>query len=315
MKTSKDFLLWISMLSLVVVTACSGNKNNIEETPTRGNIKIAADESFQLLINSEVETFHSIYTYALIRASYKPESDVIADLLNDSVRIIVVTRDLTQSERDILKTKQVIARTTKIAYDGVGFILNKANPDSNLRYDQIQGIIEGSITNWKQINPKSDLGEIIMVFDHEKSGNFRYLQEKFLQGKTLPENLYAVNNNPEVLNYVKTKANAIGVIGTNWISDKDDTTSNKFLRDIKIAGIGEKGDTEGIGEFRKPYQGYIAESSYPFSREVYAVNRESFTGLGTGFVQFLAGDVGQRIVLKSGLVPATMPVRLVQVKK
>jgi len=45
------------------------------------------------------------------------------------------------------------------------------------------------------------------------------------------------------------------------------------------------------------------------------INREYFSGLGTGFAQFIAGEKGQRIFLKSGLVPAQMPIRLVEVKK
>jgi phosphate transport system substrate-binding protein len=67
--------------------------------------------------------------------------------------------------------------------------------------------------------------------------------------------------------------------------------------------------------FCKPYQGYIAERSYPFCRDVYMISRETFSGLGTGFVSFVAGDQGQRIILKSGLVPATMPVRLIEIRK
>jgi phosphate transport system substrate-binding protein len=43
-------------------------------------------------------------------------------------------------------------------------------------------------------------------------------------------------------------------------------------------------------------------------------SRESFTGLGSGFVSFVSGEKGQRIILKSGLVPATMPIRIIQVK-
>ena len=42
-------------------------------------------------------------------------------------------------------------------------------------------------------------------------------------------------------------------------------------------------------------------------------SRESFTGLGSGFVSFVAGEKGQRIILKSGLIPATMPIRIIQV--
>ena len=38
-------------------------------------------------------------------------------------------------------------------------------------------------------------------------------------------------------------------------------------------------------------------------------NYQPNLGLGIGFSAFLTGDRGQRIVLKSGLVPATMPGR------
>ncbi len=308
-----------SVLPLILIlfsfSACNGDKKQLDETPTRGNIRIGVEESYKLLLDTEISTFQSLYTYAVIKPWYKPEADLVADLLADSVRMIVISRDLTKEEKDVLLTKSFVARSTKIAHDAVAFILNKDNPDEKLRYDQVEGIITGKITQWKQIDPSSKLGDILVVFDHNKSGNYRFLKEMFLKDQKPPENLYAVNNNAEVMNYVKGKTNAIGVIGLNWVSDTDDTISHQFLKEIKIAAIGQKGDTEGIGEFKKPFQGYLAEGSYPFSREVYGICRESFAGLGTGFVSFLAGDVGQRIILKSGLVPATMPVRLVEVKK
>lgn len=43
------------------------------------------------------------------------------------------------------------------------------------------------------------------------------------------------------------------------------------------------------------------------------VSKEAYTGLGAGFTAFVASERGQRIVLKFGLVPATMPVRLVEI--
>jgi phosphate transport system substrate-binding protein len=43
------------------------------------------------------------------------------------------------------------------------------------------------------------------------------------------------------------------------------------------------------------------------------VSREARAGLASGFIAFVAGEKGQRVVLKAGLVPATMPVRIVEV--
>ena len=124
-----------------------------------------------------------------------------------------------------------------------------------------------------------------------------------------------MNSNEEVVNYIQNNKNGLGIISVNWISDSQDTISNKFLQKIVVAGISEDGDDEGLGPFLKPYQGYIAEGSYPFIREVYVICRESFAGLGTGFASFVAGDQGQRIIRRSGLVPAQMPIRLVEIKR
>ena len=68
------------------------------------------------------------------------------------------------------------------------------------------------------------------------------------------------------------------------------------------------------GQYYRPYQGSIYDKSYPFVREIYFISRETFAGLGSGFINWACAEQGQRIVLKSGLVPATMPIRLVQIK-
>jgi len=68
------------------------------------------------------------------------------------------------------------------------------------------------------------------------------------------------------------------------------------------------------GSYYRPYQGSIYDKSYPFVREIFFITRETFQGLGSGFLQWATAEQGQRIVLKSGLVPATMPIRLVQIR-
>jgi phosphate transport system substrate-binding protein len=64
-----------------------------------------------------------------------------------------------------------------------------------------------------------------------------------------------------------------------------------------------------------PYQASIYNKSYPFTREVYLISRETFAGLGSGFIAWMTNEKGQKIVLRSGLVPATMPIRIQQFAK
>jgi len=64
-----------------------------------------------------------------------------------------------------------------------------------------------------------------------------------------------------------------------------------------------------------PTQNNIAEGKYPLARDLYLINCQGFSGLGMGFASFIAGEVGQRIILKSGLVPVRFPSRNIVVRK
>jgi len=296
----------------VFIVSCRGGNNTLQETPTRGNIKIIADESFQPLIDTEVYTFTQLYTNAKITPQYKPEYDVITDFMNDSVKVIVTSKKLTDDQIKYLRDTLVIARTITFAYDALALVTNKENKDTLVKYDAIKDIFLGKNKTWKDLDVKSKLGKISIIFDNTKSGNIRYFKELFEIKDTLPDNFYAVNNNEEVINFVARNRDALGVISVNWISDKDDSTSMSFIKKVNVLAVSRPFFEDN--SYYRPYQGSIYDRSYPFVREIYLISRETFSGLGSGFIQWATAEQGQRIVLKSGLVPATMPIRLVQIK-
>jgi len=312
----KSFLKsFISILTFVLflISCNTTGVDTIEETTTRGNIKIGVDESYRLLMDTEIYTFISLYNYTKITPLYKSELGILDDFINDSIRLMVTGRKLTQKEDEYLKSKSIYPKTTKIAYDALAFIVNKNNPDSLLRYNEIRDIFTGKIKSWNQINKKSTIGELKVVFDNDSSGNVRYIKEKFSLPVKFPSYCLATNTNEEVINYVEKHKNAIGLLSVNWISDPGDSVSHRFLKKVQVVSVTSAEDPDG-NEFYTPHKGYVANRSYPFVREVYIINRETFDGLGTGLTAFIAGDQGQRIILRSGLVPATMPIRIMQIK-
>jgi phosphate transport system substrate-binding protein len=299
---------------LLVLSACGQmGKTASNETPTRGKIKISADESFQPIIEAEVFTFTHLYNNAYITPQYKPEYDVINDFMNDSVRTIVTSKKLSDYQIQYLRDTQIIARTTTYAYDALALVINKNNKDSLLTYNTVSDIFLGKVKKWKDINPKSKLGDIRVIFDNNKSGNIRYFKELFGIKDSLKGNFFAVNSNPEVINFVSRNPDAVGIVSVNWISDKDDSLSMSYSKMITRVAVSQQYINDG--SYYRPDQGFIYDKSYPFVREVYLISRETFPGLGSGFINWACAEQGQRIVLKSGLVPATMPIRLVQVKK
>ena len=144
--------------------------------------------------------------------------------------------------------------------------------------------------------------------------NVQTITSKFGLTGSLPNICFSVKTNDEVINFVEKHPEAVGIIGVNWISDPRDSISHSFLSKIKVVSITPEFNSEGT-DFFSPHPAYIANKQYPFIRAVYTISRETFTGLGSGFTSFVAGDAGQRIILKMGLVPAYMPVRLVEIKK
>ncbi|HJZ38810.1 MAG TPA: substrate-binding domain-containing protein [Bacteroidales bacterium] len=308
-------IVWFTII-VIAFFSCTSRPagQSYKETATRGDIKIAVDEAYQLLADSQITTFEALYKYANIAPIYASEDSILKLFLEDSVRLMITNRELTANELAYLKEKLIIPRTTKIAYDAIAFILNKSNSDTLIRYNTLRDIFKGDVTSWKMINSASKLGDVSVVFDNQGSGNLRAIMKKFQLEGSLPEYCYSAKSNPDVISYVENHPEAIGLISVNWISDRDDSVTHNFLNRVKVAAISSELFSEG-DEFFRPHPAYIADKSYPFIRDVYAISRETFTGLGRGFIQFVAGDQGQRIVLKMGMLPATMPIRLVQIEK
>lgn len=298
MKSNIVTSLFIAILFFFV--ACNNSEVN-KDTPTTGEITIAVDETYKPLIDSQVDTFESIYKYAEVTTKYLPVDSVFHLLMNDSIKLIIVPRSLNNEELEQFKRWEIVPKINKIAYDAVAIIGSKNLKDSTLTLKEIAEYIDAKNNNRSK-------KAIKIVFDNNNSSTISFIKEKTGVFQ-FSSNCYALDSNIAVLDYVAKHKNTIGIIGVNWISDKDDSTHLNFLKTIKVFAISKDENSEAL----KPYQAYIAQKTYPLYREIYTLSKEAYSGLGTGFTAFMASDRGQRIVLKFGLVPATMPIRLVEI--
>ena len=104
--------------------------------------------------------------------------------------------------------------------------------------------------------------------------------------------------------------NAIGFVSQSWVSSTPAKT--------RILDIGDPNFTRDSAsttlEYFPPLQAHVYRGYYPLSRTLYLFSRNAGTGVGIGFTAFVTGAEGQKLFLKNGLVPATMPVRLIQLQ-
>jgi phosphate transport system substrate-binding protein len=302
--------IFFAVFASILLGCASGSQvNEPTDTTTSGDVNIVVDESFQQLFDTQIYTFHSLYPAANVHVKYLPENEALVRLMNDSCKVGVMCRNITAVERKQFEAKNLFPISTKIAEDAIAIIVNPENTDTTLSVNNIKSILSGNDSIWKQVNPKSDMGKIVFVFDNAGSANTRYMQDSLLNGKSFSKNAFAVKSNPEVIEYVSNHKNAIGVLSVNWISDMDDPKVQNFLTKIKVVAVSKDANSEAF----KPYQAYIKTKDYPFTRDVYMINRQTRAGLGMGFVSFVAGDKGQLMILKAGLIPAIAPVRFVEI--
>ncbi len=299
---------------IIVLFSCENKPPKYTDTPTSGEIAVAIDGSFQPVMQAQIEAFMGDYKNAKINAYYLSETEAVNLLLKDSVRAVVMTRQLNDKEKAFFDKIKIFPRTTKVAIDAAALIVNRNNPDSLFTMEGLRGIFRGEIKSWQQIGEKGLKKDITIVFDNSNSSNLSYIKNKFGLGNEFDSRIFAVKSNQGVIDYVESNESALGVIGVSLISDTEDPKQQEFTERIRVAAIADTTNPT-LDDYYQPYQAYLALKKYPLSRDLYFVSREARAGLALGFSSFVAGEKGQLVFLKAGLLPATMPIRLVELTK
>ena len=290
---------------------CQNNKVNSEESVIAGNIQVSADESLQPVVASQIDAFKNIYPKANISELYKPQAKAVEDLLNNEARVIFVARQLSEEEQRILTTEKSGMFVVPAASDAIAILLNKNNRDTVFKFSQLEQILRGEILTWKNINPKNNLGAINIVFDNPMSSTVTEMLQR-IQRKELPKNSYATQKNTDVIGYVAQHENAIGIVGSSWVSDLGRNDKNVLNQKIVIAALSHPDSLNN--KFYRPLQGNLLDGTYPLARKIYMISRQA-GGLGSGLMTFVGSDKGQRIFLKAGLAPQQLPGRTISVKQ
>jgi len=309
MKNIKTLMLIMAVAFLL--TSCGRGKDKegkVLDSPANGTITVAVDESFQQIIEAEKMAFEKTFPYTKINLVYKPEGEAVAMMLNEKARMAVIARELTTTEKETFKRDDFRYKSYKFAGDGIALITNKSNRDTLITTMELEAIMRGTQKKWAKSGD-----DIVLVFDGTSSSNLTYLIDSFKIDRKMKVSFFAAKSNKEVIDYVKTHDNAMGVIGSNWISDGDDPTSLTFIRSINVLSVANKLNPT-TDDYYQPFGYNLALKKYPLTRQIKLILREAHMGLGTGFVNFMTLEQGQLIVYKNGLIPLTQPLQIRQVE-
>ncbi|QDW23150.1 PstS family phosphate ABC transporter substrate-binding protein [Flavobacterium sp. KBS0721] len=292
----------VGLVVFVFLFAMCNQKNKNEadnETILKGSIDITVDETIKPIVEDMVAVFEGTYYDAKISLKPKSEAELINDLLNQKAKVAVTTRDLTQEEKTRFEKSKINPRVTPFATDAIAFVTNKSNNDTLIALKTVIDFLQG----------KSDSGIKGLVFDNPNSSTVRYMKE-LGKVKDIPsKNVFSFKTNNEVIKFVSENDGMIGVVGVNWLYQP----SPDMLGLVKKINVMSVKGLNG-GGFYSPTQNDLGEKKYPLARDLFIINCQGYTGLGMGFASFISGDIGQRIVLKSGLLPVRTPGRNLKIR-
>jgi len=295
---SKFYILFFASL-LFVMCNQKEQKKTSKETILKGSATIFVDETLAPIIEDQVAVFESKYD-AKIKLVSKSESETVNSLFKEKSAIAILTRNLTPQENIIFEQKKITPKITKFAMDAIAFISNKSNNDTLIDLKDVVAFMQGK--------PSPAIKGL--VFDNPNSSTLHYINS--LAGiQSIPEKgVYSFKTNEEVIKFVAQNNGMVGVLGVNWLFQPM-PEMQKYVDKVNVLSV------KGLSEpnYYAPTQNNIAEGKYSLARDLYVVNGQGYSGLGMGFASFVAGDIGQRIILKSGLVPIKIPGRRINVRR
>lgn len=287
----KQFILLFIFFTLII--SCKKDKKVIDD-PHQGTISVAVDESFKSVSEALTQRYMALNPESKINLIIKKEDLAFLDLLENKVRVIVMSRELSDKEKQGFKDKIGLEiQPAKFAADAVVFVVPKDSPKQSITMEEIRSELNSDDKK--------------LIFDGTNSSNLNFVAQKL---NTTPDKLKfsIISGNKNIIEEMNKYPGKIGVIGLNTISRPYDKESEDLRNSVKILpvvsdNVSYAPDIENIKSMK-----------YPFTRVLYFLTNESYYGLGNGFIRFSCQQLGQIVVEKEGLQPYNIFKREVQMR-
>ncbi|MBN2545094.1 MAG: phosphate ABC transporter substrate-binding protein [Spirochaetes bacterium] len=204
----------------------------------------------------------------------------IAAIIDGKADIGSSSRKIKEEEINNAKNKGVNVNEIIIALDGIAVIVNNGVNLTNLTMEELKGIYNGSVNNWKQVGGEDK--QIIVVSRDTSSGTYGSFIEMVLHKDKLRSDAMMVSSNQAMATTVSQTPFSIGYIGLGFLN------SSK----IKALKINEVEASESN----------IKNNTYPISRTLQMYINGNPQGDIKKFLDFILSKKGQELIEESGYI-------------
>jgi phosphate transport system substrate-binding protein len=246
-----------------------------------GKVVIKGSTTVLPITMKAIEAYKIIKPAVSVSVEGSGSGNGIKSLLEGTCDIANSSREMKKEELEKAKSSGLKIKEIVVAYDMIVPIVHPSNKVKNLTKDQLKGIYDGSITNWKQVG--GDDMNIVVVSRDSSSGTYEYWHEDVMKKTDIRKDSLMQASNGAVVNTVANNKKAIGYIGFGYL--------DKSIKALDVNGVKA---TLANGKSGK----------YPISRKLYMyVNENNYSAEAKGFVNYILGKDGQKLVSEAGFIP------------
>lgn len=295
---------FLHSLLLIVLIATGSCDVGRQSSSIKGDVRIAIDESVARSIDSVLRRYAELYKDARVTTTITSAREAIVMLAERKIDLVFLGREMTQDESNAFEQREETHLTkNKIAHHAIGIVVQSSNPVRTLSREQLQRILRGEIRSWDNLGGAKQPIRVLMTNNNSMAYQVLAKQNYF---DSLRCDYRFVSRSSEIDSLVAATPGALGVLPMAWVpSDTNRIRALDLLNTIA--------DDPQHKEY--PISLHLANvyrERYPIRSTIFAYRYDAGVDVALGVVSFYCSAAGQKLLLQCGLVPATMPVRLVQ---
>ena len=205
----------------------------------------------------------------------------IAAIIDGTAQIGMSSRRAKPAEISAAAAKGVNMKPTIVAYDGLGVIVNAANPIKGLNKKQVEQIFTGEITDWSAVGGSG--GKISVYTRNTSSGTYSDWKELAMKKRDYAPGSQKMAGHEQIAAEVGKNPNGVGYVGLAYMK----------AGGIKVVPI----------DGQMPSQKAVIAKTWPYARPTFYYTNGEPSGVARQFVDFTVSPTGQKIVDRVGFVP------------
>ena len=239
----------------------------------RENITLAGSTAFQPFAEKLAEQYMEKHPDVAVTIQGGGSALGIQSALSGTAQVGMADLVKLPPEADALKN--LIA-----ARDGIAVVLNPANAVTALTMEQVRGIFNGTIKNWKEVGGAD---YAISVVSREAGSGTRSSFEQIVGGVALTGDALIQDSNGTIRETVANDAHSIGYLSLGLINEK-----------IKPVTVDGAPCTEKA----------IMSGTYKLVRPVFLVYKADVSPACRAFLDYVVSAEAQEMIYKNGLIQA-----------